>query len=225
MPRGDWIRTVQVEPSLYGADLARLGAQVETLLGAGCRVFHFDVGDGHFVEAITMGPLVLQAIAPLVHGDGGVLDVHLLVEDPARYVDAAAAAGADSVTFHFEAVDDVDGTIRAVHGQGLLAGVAFDRETEPEAVAGVAGAADLVLCSGVQRVPSGHSLPEETVERVERLRAALERPTPIQVDGNVGPENIDRLRAAGASLFVAASAIFAQEDPAEAYRGLVHALS
>jgi ribulose-phosphate 3-epimerase len=225
MPRGDWIRTVQVEPSLYGADFAQLGTQIEMLLGAGCGVFHFDVGDGHFVEPITMGPIVLQAISPLVHRAEGVLDVHLMVEKPAKYFEAVAGAGGDSVTFHHEAVDDVATTIRAAREHGLLAGVAFNPESEPEAVAAGAGDADLVLCMAIHPGYSGQPFREETFERVERLRDALGGTTPIQVDGGVGPGNIERLHAAGASLFVAASAIFAQDDLAGAYRGLVHALS
>src|SRR5439155_23390496 len=103
VPWDDWIRGAEVEPSLYGADFARLGEQIEALLDAGCRVFHFDVGDGHFVEPITMGPIVLQSISPLVHARNGVLDVHLMVENPAKYFKPVADAGGDSVTFHFEA--------------------------------------------------------------------------------------------------------------------------
>ena len=85
----DWIRTVEVEPSLYAADFARLGEQIEELLDAGARVFHYDIGDGHFVEPITIGPIVLESIADLVHERGGVLDCHLMVDNP----DAAHPAG------------------------------------------------------------------------------------------------------------------------------------
>ena len=122
MPWSDWIRTVEVEPSLYGADFSRLGEQIDALLDAGCRVFHFDVGDGHFVEPITIGPIVLQSISPRIHARGGVIDVHLMVERPAKYFDAIAAAGGDSVTFHFEAVDDVPATIAAAREHGLQVG-------------------------------------------------------------------------------------------------------
>ena len=101
-----WIRTVEVEPSLYAADFARLGEQIEQLLGAGARVFHFDVGDGHFVEPVTIGPIVLESIAPLIHREGGVIDVHLMVDDPEHYFGAFQTSGADSVTFHLEAVSD-----------------------------------------------------------------------------------------------------------------------
>ena len=99
-----WIRTVEVEPSLYAADFSRLGEQVEILLRAGARVFHFDVGDGHFVEPVTIGPVVLESIAPLIHREGGVIDCHLMVDDPAHHFGALQTAGADSVTFHYEVV-------------------------------------------------------------------------------------------------------------------------
>src|ERR671935_2381202 len=146
---GDWIRTVEVEPSLYAADFAHLGDQIEVLLRTGCRIFHFDVGDGHFVEPVTIGPIVLQSISGLIHRFDGAIDVHLMVENPAKYFEPVAAAGGDSVTFHFEAVDDVPGTVAAAHAQGLQAGVAFNPETEPEQVAQALGDADLVLCMAI----------------------------------------------------------------------------
>ena len=86
---------MEVEPSLYGADFSRLGEQIEALLRAGCKVFHFDVGDGHFVEPVTMGPIVLQSISPIIHRYGGVIDVHLMVENPAKYFQPVAAAGGE----------------------------------------------------------------------------------------------------------------------------------
>jgi ribulose-phosphate 3-epimerase len=221
----EWIRTVEVEPSLYGADFAHLGDQVESLLRAECRVFHFDIGDGHFVEPVTMGPIVLQAIAPLVHRHGGVFDVHLMVESPAKYFAPVAAAGGDSVTFHYEAVDDVPETIRAAREAGLQAGVAFSPETEPETVAAVAGDADIVLCMAIHPGYSGQPFREGTFARVERLRAALPADVPIQVDGGVTADNIRRLWEAGATLFVAASAIFAADDLPRAYRRLVQTLA
>jgi ribulose-phosphate 3-epimerase len=225
VPWNDWIRGAEVEPSLYGADFARLGEQIEALLDAGCRVYHFDVGDGHFVEPVTMGPIVLQSISPLVHERGGVLDVHLMVENPAKYFEPVAKAGGDSVTFHYEAVDDVRGTVATAHRAGLQAGVAFNPESEPEEVAAVASDADLVLCMAIHPGYSGQPFREETFDRVERLRAALPAAIQIQVDGGVGPANIGRLRAGGASLLVAASSIFGHDDPPQAYRQLVEALA
>jgi ribulose-phosphate 3-epimerase len=221
----DWIRTVEVEPSLYGADFAHLGAQVEQLLLADCRIFHFDVGDGHFVEPITMGPIVLKSISPLIHRHGGVIDVHLMVESPAKYFESVAAAGGDSVTFHYEAVSDVSATIRAAREHGLQAGVAFNPESEPEAVAAVSADADLVLCMGIHPGYSGQQFMEATYDRVRRLRRALDDAVYIQVDGGVADGNIAQIRACGASLLVAATAIFGHEDVAGAYRGLVSALA
>ena len=216
----DWIDGAAVDASLYGADLAHLGDEVEALLDAGCRLFHFDTGDGHFVEPITFGPVVLQWIAPLVHERGAVLDVHLMVERPAKYFAPFAQAGADSITFHYEAVDDVPGTIRAAREHGLQAGVAFNPETEPEAVAAVAADADLVLCMSIHPGYSGQPFQEEAVGRVERLRGVLPERVHIQVDGGVGPANIVRLRDAGATVLVAASAVFADGDPAASFRRL-----
>ena len=220
----DWIRKVEVEPSLYGADFARLGAQIEELLRAECRIFHFDVGDGHFVEPVTMGPIVLKSISPLIHRQGGAIDVHLMVDQPVKYFEPVAAAGGDSVTFHYEAVDDVAATIRAARGHGLQAGVAFNPESEPEEVAAVSGDADIVLCMGIHPGYSGQKFIESTYDRVRRLRLALANTVHIQVDGGVGEENIGRIRDCGATLLVAATAIFGRDDIAGAYRQLVDSL-
>ena len=102
-----WIRgECEIEPSLYAADFTRLGEQIDALLGAGCRIFHFDVGDGHFIPPVTIGPVVLRSIAPMIHAAGGILDCHLMVADPAHHFPEFAESGADSVTFHVEATDD-----------------------------------------------------------------------------------------------------------------------
>ncbi|HXK14885.1 MAG TPA: ribulose-phosphate 3-epimerase [Gaiellaceae bacterium] len=225
MPWRDWIRTIEVEPSIYGADFSILGDQLEALLRSECRVFHFDTGDGHFVEPITMGPIVLQSIAPIIHRYGGVIDCHLMVENPAKHFAQFAEAGGDSVTFHYEAVDDVPATIRAAREQELQVGVAFNPETSPENVAAVAGDADLVLCMAIHPGYSGQPFQEETFDRVEALRAALPEEIPIQVDGGVNDENIKKLHECGATLFVAASAIFGREDLPRAYRRMVQGLA
>src|SRR3954447_10799456 len=137
---GSWIREGrEIEPSLYAADFTRLGEQIDVLLGAGCRVFHFDVGDGHFVPPVTIGPVVLRAIAPLVHGAGGVVDCHLMVDNPAHHFREIADSGGDSVTFHYEVAPDPAETLAAARRHGLAAGLAFNPRTEPEDVAAVAG--------------------------------------------------------------------------------------
>lgn len=225
MPWSDWIRTVEIEPSVYAADLSTLGEQITTLLNAGARVFHFDVGDGHFVEPVTMGPVVLRSIAPLVHGAGGVLDCHLMVDNPIRHFPQIARAGGDSVTFHYEVVDDVPATIAVAREHGLEVGVAFNPESEPEQVAAVAGDADLVLCMSIHPGYSGQEFMPDAVDRLQRLRTALPDQVHVQVDGGIDYENVRQAHEAGASLLVAGSAIFEREDLPRAYRRLVQALA
>ena len=221
----DWVRNAEVEPSLYAADFARLGEQIDVLLRAGCRILHFDVGDGHFVEPVTIGPVVLESIAPLIHEDRGVLDCHLMVDNPLRHFPQIARAGGDSVTFHYEVVDDVPATIAAAREHGLQAGVAFNPESEPEDVAAVAADADLVLCMSIHPGYSGQKFMPDAVDRIRRLRAALPERVNVQVDGGIDHETIGAAHAAGANLLVAGSAIFGGEDLPDAYRSLVQAVT
>jgi ribulose-phosphate 3-epimerase len=221
----EWIRTVEVEPSLYAADFARLGEQIDELLRVGCRIFHFDVGDGHFVEPVTIGPVVLESIASLVHDAGGVLDCHLMVDNPLRHFPQIARAGGDSATFHYEVVEDVAATVAAAREHGLQVGVAFNPESEPEDVAAVAGDADLVLCMSIHPGYSGQQFMPDAVDRIARLRAALPEHVHVQVDGGVDHDTIGAAHAAGASLLVAGSAIFGHRDLPRAYRSLVQALA
>jgi ribulose-phosphate 3-epimerase len=217
-----WIRGAEVDPSLYGADFSRLGAQVESLLAAGCRVFHYDVGDGHFIPPITFGPIVLEWIAPLVHEAGAVLDCHLMVESPERHFEQFRKAGADSVTVHFEACPDLRPVVGLAREQQLQVGLAFNPETEVDAAAASAVEADvdIVLCMSIHPGYSGQRFMPESIERIRRLRELLPDSIAIQVDGGVGPENIGDLRNAGARLFVAATSVFGSDDPARAYRSL-----
>jgi ribulose-phosphate 3-epimerase len=218
------MRGPEIEPSLYAADFSRLGEEIEVVMDAGAKIFQFDVGDGHFVEPITIGPIVLQSISVLVHGRGGVLDVHLMTEHPERHFRAVAEAGGDSVTFHIEAVDDVPGTAARARELGLAVGLAFNPETEPDDAAAAAGDVDLVLCMSIHPGYSGQQFMPEALGRIRRLRDFLPEGMPIQVDGGVGLENVRELREAGASLLVAGSSIYGEDDPGAAYRRLVEAL-
>jgi len=221
----DWIRTVEIEPSLYAADFANLGEQRNMLLRTGARVFHFDVGDGHFVEPITFGPVVLAAVAPIVHSFGGAVDCHLMVDNPTWHFHQIARAGGDSVTFHYEVVDDVRATIAEARRHGLQVGVAFNPQTQPEDVAAVAGDADLVLCMSINPGYSGQPFMPESLGRIARLRAALPEHVYVQVDGGINHDNVRAAYEAGATLIVAGSAIFENEDVGHAYRRLVQALA
>ena len=220
----DWVRTVEVEPSLYAADFAHLGEQVQHLLNAGARIFHFDIGDGHFVPPVTIGPVVLRSIAPMIHAQGGVLDCHLMVDNPAHHFPELAESGADSVTFHVEVVEDASVVLAQAREHGLGAGVAFSPGTEVEVAAEAANlGADLCLCMSIVPGYSGQEFMEDAYERIERLRELVD--CYVQVDGGVKQENVRRVHDAGADLLVVGSGIFAGEDLPRAYRRLVHALA
>jgi ribulose-phosphate 3-epimerase len=172
-----------------------------------------------------MGPIVLQSISPLVHSLGGVLDCHLMVEEPWRHFEAIAEAGGDSVTVHYEACPDLPAVVQAAREQELEVGLAFKPETTPEDAAAGAEGFDLVLCMSIEPGYSGQPFMPEALPRIRRLRELLPEATPIQVDGGVEAENAREVHEAGASLLVAGTAIFGQEDLPRAYRRLVQALA
>src|SRR5215213_9019134 len=218
----EWAREVEIEPSLYAADFANLGEQIRRLLDAGARVFHFDVGDGHFVPPVTIGPVVLRSIAPLVHERGGRLDCHLMVDDPVHHFEEIARSGGDSVTFHVEVADDVAGVIAQAREHGLGAGVAFNPATAVETAAEAANlGADLCLCMSIEPGYSGQQFMEDALDRIERLRALVD--CRVQVDGGITSANVAAARDAGADLLVVGTGIFGAADVAGAYGELVEA--
>jgi ribulose-phosphate 3-epimerase len=221
----DWVRTVEIEPSLYAADFARLGEQLTYLLNAGARVFHFDIGDGHFVEPVTIGPVVLESIASTVHDSDGVLDCHLMVENPERHIPQVAAAGGDSVTFHVEACDDVPAVLALAREHGLGVGVAFNPDTDVEEAVEAAADADLALCMSIHPGYSGQEFMPEALERLRELRRLLPEDVFVQVDGGISQENVRVAHEAGANLLVVGSAIFHREDLPRAYHRLVRELA
>ena len=217
----EWAREVEVEPSIYAADLSRLGEQLGVLAEAGARVFHFDVGDAHFIPEVTIGPVVLASISPLVHAWGGKLDCHLMVGRPERHFEAIARAGGDSVTFHVEACEDPLDDIAQARSHGLAVGLAFNPETDVDEAAAAAEGADLVLCMSIHPGYSGQAFMPDAAERIARLRELLPPDVRVQVDGGINAETIVLAREAGADLLVAGSAIFWRDDIADAHRRLV----
>jgi ribulose-phosphate 3-epimerase len=221
----DWADTVEIEPSLYASDFSRLGEQLGALSGAGTRLFHFDVGDGHFIPEVTIGPVVLASISPLVRGWGGRLDCHLMVSEPERHFEAVANAGGDSVTFHVEASGDPAAAVARARSLHLGVGIAFNPETSVEDAVAAADGVDLVLCMSIHPGYSGQAFMPAALERLALLRSLLPAATRVQVDGGVNRKTVVVAREAGADILVAGSAVFWSDDPAASYGELVELVS
>jgi ribulose-phosphate 3-epimerase len=214
---------VQVAPSILSADFARLGAQVKEVMDAGAKVIHCDVMDGHFVPPITIGPLIVGALADQVHDAGGLLDVHVMIERPERHVAEFVRAGADNVTFHLEATPHVNYTIAHLKEGGCQAGVAITPSTPAEALRDVAADLDLALCMSVNPGWGGQAFLPGSPAKIERLRHVVGESAVVEVDGGVDEQTARSVVQAGATLLVAGSAVFGAADPAEAFRAIAQA--
>jgi ribulose-phosphate 3-epimerase len=220
----DLLGGVRVAPSILSADFGRLREQVGEVLAAGARVIHVDVMDGHFVPPITVGPVVVAALAEGVREAGGMLEVHLMIERPERQVGEFVKAGAHSVTFHAEATPHIAYTANLIRESGAGVGLAINPGTPVGALAEVAADIDLALCMTVNPGWGGQPFIEHSLDKLPRVAHIVGPDVAVEVDGGINTQTAPRCRDAGARVFVAGSAIFGSDDPGEAYRAIAQAV-
>jgi ribulose-phosphate 3-epimerase len=210
----------RIAPSILAADFAHLGAQVREVVDAGARVIHVDVMDGHFVPPFSMGPQVCSALRALELDIE--LDVHLMVERPERHVADFAKAGASNITIHAEATPHVDYTLQQIRELGCTAGLAVCPSTPLDIYREVA--VDLALCMTVNPGWGGQAFIPSSPHKIARMRALVRDGPELEVDGGIDAGTAGIAAEAGASLFVAGSAIFGADDPAAAYSAIAAAV-
>ncbi|MBN2115705.1 MAG: ribulose-phosphate 3-epimerase [Anaerolineales bacterium] len=207
-----------ISTSILSADFARLGEEIAAVEAAGADWIHVDVMDGHFVPNITMGPFIVETCRRITQLP---LDVHLMIEKPERYLEAFAEAGASGLTVHIETCPDLSGTLKQIKALGCRAGVVLNPETPVGAIQAVLPEADLVLVLSVNPGYSGQEFIPETIGKVSEIRRkldALRSSAWLEVDGGIDVETLPKMKAAGATAFVAATAIF--RHPAGAAAGV-----
>ena len=209
-----------VAPSILSADFANLAAQVRDVMAAGATVIHCDVMDGHFVPPITYGPVVVSALRD-EFGEDIFLDVHLMIERPERQVAEFAKAGADGITIHAEATPNLDYTLSAIREAGCRAGLTICPGTPPDFFEWLD--VDLALIMTVNPGWGGQPFLRNQLDKMSRVRAMLGDDVAVEVDGGVNATIAAECAQAGASWFVAGSAIFGSEDPAAAFRKIADA--
>lgn len=212
--------TVRIAPSILSADFTVLGAQIAAVERGGADLIHVDVMDGHFVPNLTIGVPVVRSIRKVATIP---LDVHLMIEEPDRYLDAFVTAGAAMISVHLEVLPHLHRTLQAIKELGARAGVALNPSTPVGMLEEVAGMVDHVLVMSVNPGFGGQTFIPRSESKIQAVRALLNRQgnaAPIEVDGGIDASNVARIVEAGASILVAGTSIFGTGDPEQATRDL-----
>lgn len=216
-----------IAPSILSADFARLGEEVDNVLGSGADIVHFDVMDNHYVPNLTIGPLVCEALRK--HGVTAPIDVHLMIRPVDRIVPDFAAAGASYITFHPEASEHIDRTLQLIRGEGCKAGLVFNPATPLSHLQHVMDKVDMILLMSVNPGFGGQSFLPSALDKLREARKLIDqsgRDIRLEIDGGVKVDNIGEIHAAGADTFVAGSAIFgaARDDDPNCYDTVISAM-
>lgn len=204
--------TFKIAPSILSADFARLGDEVRAAEAAGADLIHFDVMDGHFVPNLSIGVPVLASLRKITKLP---LDAHLMIDNPDKYLEAFAKAGADSISVHCEVCDDLAGIAGRIRELGVRASIAINPETAPDRVLAAAGSLDMILVMSVHPGFGGQGFIPATLDKVRAIRGDLEGrglALDLEVDGGIKADNVALVAAAGANVFVSGSGIFGQRD-------------
>jgi len=196
----------QIAPSILSADFSRLGEEIKAVESAGADLIHVDVMDGHYVPNITIGPGVVSSLRKTTSLP---FDVHLMIEDPDRYIDAFVDAGSNIITVHAEAVTHLHRTVQYIKAKGVRAGVSLNPSTPANVIEYVLDRLDLVLLMTVNPGFGGQAFISSVIEKVRQVKALVgNRPIDIEIDGGVTPETAPLVVGAGANVLVAGSAVF-----------------
>jgi ribulose-phosphate 3-epimerase len=212
--------SILIAPSILSADFAALGAAIAAVERGGADLIHVDVMDGHFVPNLTMGPPVVTSIKRVA---GVPLDVHLMIADPDRYLEAFAAAGASMMSVHLEAAPHLHRTVHAIKALGVKAGVVINPATPVGSLEEIAGDVDFVVVMSVNPGFGGQRFIPRSPTKIRDVCALLHRaknPAPVEIDGGVDLDTVGRVVSAGARIIVAGSALFHSSDPEQATRAL-----
>ena len=210
----------KIAPSILSADFTRLEQEIKEVEKAGADYIHIDVMDGHFVPNITVGPMIVKAVRRITSLP---LDVHLMISDPDSFIDEFAKAGASILTVHAETANHLHRTIQHIRDLGVKPSVSLNPASCLEVMDYILGDLDMVLLMTVNPGFEGQEFIREVVPKIERLKKIIDKrglQVEIEVDGGIGPDNISEVSSAGASVFVAGSAIFYSED----YKKIISAM-